>query len=184
MVKKSSNDDDIAMRAVDRYKAKLVIDPEDLESSLVEQPKLFWEVADNHVQAVAERDSLKLKIEELHAALDQSIRSTAAKEETKITEAGIQQQIKDDADMRGLKDDHLSANKSADEWNALLQAISQRGYMLRELVQLSIRQMSMENEVRITESSVNALRIKQGDAAIERVREARNKKPGRSFAKR
>lgn len=156
-----------------QYREMLLIDQEDLEGCLVSQVQTFWDIASKHVEAQAHRDGLKLKIEELHAALDQQFRAEAATKDGKTTEAGLAQRIKDDADMRGLRDDHLAASRTSDEWSAMKEAFYQRGYMLRELVQLALKKMAIEGDIQSTERSSNALREKQADKVVERVKAAR-----------
>jgi hypothetical protein len=166
------------------YRELLVIDRDDLEGCLTDHSDNFFYIADAHVRAVAKRDALKLEIEELHAALDRNIREQAAKNEEKTTEAGIQQKIKDDPDMRDLKQQLLNASQKADEWGALKEAFYQRGYMLRELVAITLKKLSMEGEISSTERATNELRAKQGDRAIERVRTARETMPMKRLGKK
>lgn len=163
------------------YRNKLAIDREDLQTCLAEQARLFYEVANAHVMAIAERDQFKLDIEELHAALDQSIRKEAEEKEEKTTESGIQQRIKDDRDMRELKGQHLEAGKQADEWGALKEAFHQRSYMMRELVALTLRQMDIENVTSSTERLASDYKAKLGDDAIKRVGKLRRDSKDRPF---
>jgi len=78
----------------------------------------------------------------------------------------------------------LNASQKADEWGALKEAFYQRGYMLRELVAITLKKLSMEGEISSTERATNELRAKQGDRAIERVRTARETMPMKRLGKK
>jgi hypothetical protein len=143
---------------IEQYRRQLKIDTSDLEGCLVDQVELFDTVARERVLAVGRRDRLKLDIEELAAKLDKDIRAKADKEDKKTTEASIGNTIKDDEDYRGLKDDHLNAVTEAEHWSALEESVRQRGYALRELVQIELRRMSIDGDVRQVERDRSALR--------------------------
>lgn len=169
----------LARSTIDEYRNKLEIDPTDLESCLVEQAKLFYFVAEGQAQANAKRDSLKLDIDELHAKLDQDFRNDAVKREIKTTETGIANAIKDDPDYRDLQRQFINAKGEADEWGALKEAFYQRGYMLRELVALQLRQHSMENDVARAERDATSLRHARGEENARKAGEMRREKLAR-----
>lgn len=123
------------------FQAKLRIDVDDLDTALVEQPDLFYRVAEAFVQAVALRDRIKLELEQVTAEEDHNIRVEAAKKEEKITEASIQQRLRTVKVVMDLSEDALDTRTRADSWLALKEAFHQRSFMLRELVQRQISQL-------------------------------------------
>lgn len=131
------------MKTVERTQllADLEIDRDGLDDCLVKQPELFYHVSEAYVIAVAERDEVKLKLDEAIAGLDQQIRRKAAEDDERITEATIQQRIKVAPLIQQLQREHLSVRQEADSWQALKEAFQQRSYMLRELVALHISRL-------------------------------------------
>lgn len=126
------------MEEIDRLKQRLVIDQDALSECLIEQPQLYYEVTNAHVRAVSLRDAAKLELEEIHARLDKAIRADADAAQTKITEARIQQEIHLDPKYQAKRKQLLELSERADRLQALRDAYSQRSFMLRELVALTI----------------------------------------------
>lgn len=116
----------------------LRIDREDLDGCLIEQPDRYWRAAEAHVQARAELDGLKLRLDETVARLDRRIRERAEVEEKKVTEGSIDKEIKLHPDYCDLRRQMLDATARAELAQALKESYSQRSFMLRELVALQI----------------------------------------------
>ena len=142
----------------------LRIDEDDLDSNLVSQPGLFYQVAESLVAANARRDTLKLRVEEVTAELDQSIRAEAAATETKITEAGIQNQLRTLPRIKDLRQEYVDACAESERWGALKEAYHQRSYMLKELVALQLSQLYNLQ----VERGATSARGQLGEAARER----------------
>lgn len=123
---------------LEQYKDKLAIDRDGLGECLVDQPQLYYDVTSAHAEAVSERDAVKLELDELQADIDRKIREDAFKRDVKVTEAGIQQQIKLDPKVKGLNRSFLEVRERTEQWFALKEAFQQRSFMLRELVALRI----------------------------------------------
>ena len=119
----------------------LKIDPDDLDSCLVEQPGLFYHVAEAVSAANSQRDAVKLDLEEAQAELDQQFRKAAAARDEKITEAAIQNQIRTAPRIKALQRLYLEARAKAENRAALKEAYQQRSFMLRELVALQLSQL-------------------------------------------
>lgn len=115
------------------YREKLKIDEDDLDACLVEQAELFLHVAEALVEANAARDTLKLQLEEVTAELDRDIRARAAAADEKITEAGIQNQLRTLPRIRDLRQDFVEAGAECERWGALKDSYRERSFMLREL---------------------------------------------------
>jgi hypothetical protein len=121
--------------------AALRIDPDDIDDCLVEQPGLFYYVAEAVSLANSQRDTAKLELEEAVAELDQQFRKTALAEKEKLTEAAIENRIKTAPRIKGLQRDYLEARTKADHCAALKEAYQQRSFMLRELVAMQLAQL-------------------------------------------
>jgi uncharacterized circularly permuted ATP-grasp superfamily protein len=161
--------------SIETYRKQLRIDTTDLEGALVDQVELFDNVSSERVKAVGRRDRIKLDIEELTVKLDKDIRARAEKDDKKTTETSIANAIKDDPDVRGLKEDHLAFTTEAEHWLALEEGVRQRGYALRELVQIDLRRMTIEGDVRQSERTANDYKYKKEEARQAGVVRARKK---------
>jgi len=154
---------------VDEYHANLAIDKDDLERCLMEQSESFYHVARESVYAVARRDAAKYDMESLEALLGQQIRLEAAEDKVKLTEGAVAERLAILPDIQKVNKQYLEEKAHAEAWVALKEAFQQRSFMLRELVALRLRQhydIAMEHGSGQTRAAL-------GDAAVERVREAR-----------
>jgi hypothetical protein len=127
---------------LETFRDQLVIDPDDLDSALVEQPDLFYHVAESYVMAVARRDEAKLTMEQATADLDKQFREAALAAEEKLTEAAMSRKLASAPRIQTLERELLALRAEADRWQALKEAYQQRSFMLRELVARSIAQLS------------------------------------------
>jgi hypothetical protein len=118
--------------------SSLRIDPDALDGCLVEQPGLFYEVADAVADANSERDGLKLDLEEKEAELDRQFRLKALETGSKVTETMVRNQIQSAPKIMELQRFLLNARTKAEKALALKEAYSQRSFMLRELVAVQL----------------------------------------------
>lgn len=128
------------MFTLEECRKQLAIDNGQLDVCLTRQPELYYAVGNGYAEAVAERDSVKLELEELQAKLDQDFRAEAARKDEKITEAGLQQKLRTMPKVQELQQKFLDARTEAESWLVLKEAFQQRSFMLRELVALFIAQ--------------------------------------------
>lgn len=150
----------------------LKIDRDDLDSCLVDQPGLFFHVAEQVTEAKAKADGLKLDLEETMATEDGRFRALCATNGEKVTEAGIQNYLKTLPAIQTLQRKVLDARTAADHWAALKEAYQQRSYMLKELVALHLSQFYNLGVERGTTNSRHQL----GDANRERAEVARRER--------
>jgi hypothetical protein len=126
---------------LESLRSKLSIDKDDLDNALVEQPDLYYHVADAYVTAVADRDAAKLDLEQATADLDKQFRGAAAAAEEKLTETSLQRKIATTPRIQNMEKDLLYLRADADRWQALKEAFQQRSFMLRELVAMYVRRL-------------------------------------------
>jgi hypothetical protein len=163
------------MAKIGDVRGLLRIDPDDLDSCLVDQPGLFFHVAETFAQANSRRDAIKLELDEKTAKLDQDIRAKALKQEEKLTEAAIQARLRDMPVLQELQRDYLRARTEADTWQAMKEAFHQRSYMLRELVALQLAHLQNLGVERGTVSARHAI----GDNVRQRAEALRREARGR-----
>lgn len=117
---------------------KLAVDKDALDDALIEQPELLYHVAEQYVLAEAERDAIKLELEEALADADNKVRALAEKNEDRVTEPFIKKQITGDPKVRRLNQELLDAKTTANRWAALHEAFNSRGRALNKLVDLYV----------------------------------------------
>ena len=144
-------------KELSELRAYLSIDKLALDDCLIEQPEIFYKVANALTFAVAQRDATKLDLEEARAELDEQFRKQAYEEERKyerkkghpappkLTEGAIQNRIRNTPRIRALENEFLARREEADQWAALKEAFHQRSFMLREIVALQLSQRRDED---------------------------------------
>lgn len=122
-------------------RAALEIVVDDLDECLVRQPGLYYHVADGYVKAAAERDAVKLDLDEAVASADKQLRAWAATKQEKITNDAVERQIALQPAIKELQRHYLDARANAEQWQVLKEAYQQRSFMLRELVAIQLANM-------------------------------------------
>lgn len=126
----------------EQLRGQLSIDKDALDDCLMEQPDLYYYVAEGYALAVAARDAAKLDLEQTTAEKAERIRAAALAADEKLTEASISRQLATDTDIADLEEGLLELRAKADMWQALKEAFQQRSFMLRELVQMLVSRLS------------------------------------------
>lgn len=145
------------------FKDRLAIDRSDLESCLEDHPELVTEVGEIQVGLIAVRDGLKLDLDELEAKLGDQYRSDAANSGEKATEKSIANDIVNDKAMQTLQRQYLKAKADVEAWNPIREAVHQRGYALRALVDIELKKLGVEYETAATGRKATELRHKHGE---------------------
>jgi hypothetical protein len=114
----------------------LKIDRDSLDEDLIQQPMLFYRVSQQLALANARRDKLKREMELLEAETRMSVREDLARHEEKVTEKQVTEMVNADGDLVALEKRYGTARFQAEQWGAMKESFSQRGYALKELVSL------------------------------------------------
>jgi hypothetical protein len=151
---------------IDTFRKSLVIDKDDLDTCLVQQPELFDHVAEAHSMAVAERDATKLALEEAEAWGSQQIREEYAEAKIKTTEGDIKEKLITDKKLGALRRTLLQQKAEVDRWAALKESYQQRSYMLKELAPMKLARMFSSGSVSTSSRDMaDAFTRKELDAA-------------------
>lgn len=113
----------------------LIIDKNRLDVVCETHASTYGDIAVSLANAINDRDALKDELETLYAEIDSSIRAEHSGEKG-WTEARIENVVAMDADYIEVKIKYNSLNAEVNEWAALKEAFSQRGYMIRELCEI------------------------------------------------
>ncbi len=122
-------------------RAALAIDMDDLDECLIRQPELYYHASELGALAKAARDEAKLDLELLEAAEGQHIRDLALKNEEKLTEGSLREQLLLSPKVERAKRELLELTTTVTKYDALKDSFQQRSYMLRELVPLHLSRM-------------------------------------------
>jgi len=121
---------------MDDLETKLRIQKYELDDDLTEHPDLYHQVSKEYMFAKSRRDKLKLEKEQLEAELDASVRAGWREDDGKMTETGVKNKIMLMPSIKKLAAKYGDACLEADLWQALERAFDQRGYAIKDLVQL------------------------------------------------
>jgi hypothetical protein len=155
-------------------KRALVIDADDLDGCLVNQPGYFFNAAEAFSAANAARDMAKLELKELMAQLDGDIRRQAIDNDEKLTEVALTNRITILPNVKSAQRRLLQLSKDADDLQALKEAYVQRSYALKDL---TAREIAALNNLGVERGSTGQRRD-VGDRVQERQEQMRRDRRG------
>ncbi len=117
-------------------RAALRIDRYNLDENVERQPELFFEVAEAAALARSEQDLAKDSVDEVESRLDVHVRGKAERKDERITEKEIKARIRQHPERASAMKNYLGLKLETERLDQLRDSFKQRGYMLRELVQL------------------------------------------------
>lgn len=118
------------------YERALRIDRNDLDTELVQQPDMYYRISREMAMSISRRDAAKLERDRTEAEVDLSLRHSHAADEKKPMESFYRNKVLLDTDFIDSQDKYIEACGTADRWQALKDAFSQRAYALKDLVSL------------------------------------------------
>src|ERR1035437_8985262 len=130
------------------YKRALKIDKDALDEALMRQPQLFDDVAQEHAEAISERDALKEAVDVAKARAELSVRLKLEKLGEKVTEPLVKTRTELHPDYRQAVKDYLQAKKASDILQAHKEAFQQRSYVLKDLAALYVAGYFSVNSVK------------------------------------
>lgn len=150
----------------------LKIDRDGLDDELVAQPQNYFEAARGVAMAISRRDKARDERDKVRAAAYLRVRTKLEKRGDKVTEAVINNSIELDDEVRTAETAVRDAAERAGLWEALEKAWSQRGYALKDLVQLHVMSYSQSDSSR----AGDAAKLREGGYARNRERLAEARK--------
>lgn len=127
----------------------LRIDKNNLDFEIERHPSMMYEVGVWCVNAQSVADGLKLELERLAGALAERMKNELETSGKRVTEAGVSREIVVQPEYIAAQDKYHAARLEAARWTALRDAFTQRGYMLRDLVQLAVAQYFVRESVSV-----------------------------------
>jgi len=117
-------------------KKMLKISPNNLSEELANHAVNLQEVAERAMLIKAERDTVKMEIETLEASIGREIRSDP-NPAVKLTVDAINSMVMTDSRRLEKLNEYMSLCEEADLWHSLYTSFTSRGYMLRDLVEMT-----------------------------------------------
>lgn len=159
-------------RRIEEYERGLSIKEDALNNCLIEQPELYYHVADEAEAWTSTRDTIKYSIEKLEAELEVTFRKDAALRGDKATDKSISSQVANHPEVIRLNEKLLDAKSELGRWSALRDSFIQRTKMMDLIVSREIRLLSDLN----IERGAAVTRSKLVEAQSDQVTIARRKK--------
>lgn len=117
----------------------LQIDPHALDRHLSEQAAIYHRLSTEYVEAVSVLDEARTELKHKEAELDPQVREDlAAESDGRVTESMVANAIQTHSDRVRLQKKVARLKLDADKKSARKDAFHQRGYMLRDMVELHV----------------------------------------------
>ncbi len=163
--------------SLSELRAALKIDRFNLDEDVERQPELFFEVAEAAALARSEQDQAKDSVDEVESRLDVHVRGEAERKDERITEKEIKARIRQHSERIAAMKNYLGLKLGTEMLDQLRDSFKQRGYMLRELVQLYLSSYYQDATVSGTRAGVRDARADRSQRHLaERKRERRRLK--------
>jgi hypothetical protein len=131
---------------LEELQSTLRIDQNALEDAAAQHPELFYRVASEYALTTSLRDQAKQDLSETEAKADSRIRHDIEVAGDKVTEKAVESAKLLDGQVTKARDRLMRLNQEVGEWSALKEAFQQRGYVLRDLVQLYLSRYYSDTE--------------------------------------
>lgn len=118
------------------YREKVKLDRHALDFAAEEQPELFLNVANEHVEAQSRHDELKDVLLQLDARLGREVRAEMEKGGAKATEGKVADSVLGNEERQQAAKNLAAAKVEVDRWSALRASLEHRKSMIRELATL------------------------------------------------
>lgn len=135
---------------LDQLADAVVIDKHNLDECWVEQPDIFWRVADQLAKANNARDKAKLErdrvITEVGAELREDHEAAVARAgKGRVNETQLAREIEQDDRVVDARNEYQRLVYQAERWLALKESYQQRSYALKDLSNLHLAQYYQTN---------------------------------------
>jgi|ERR1700722_328765 len=154
--------------------ADLAIDKSVLDDEVIRQPVLFYEVSEQLVTALAERDGAKEELATVDAKLSAHWRKQLSGGKDRVTDKRIDTYVQTSDEHEAAFNVYLAAKERADKLQVLKEAFQQRSYMLRDLVALYTANYYEASSIKPSKAQ-EASHYAANRARMANAREARSK---------
>ena len=141
---------------LDQMERALQIDEHDLDSALLEQPQLYFQVSRELALVTSRRDAAKQDLAVTAARTDLNIRRHAREKELSQTETEIKSHVAMHLDMEKANKVVLDLNLEHATWQAMEKAFDQRMNVLKKLVDLYLKNYWTESGLTGSQDSMKS----------------------------
>lgn len=126
----------MSIREDSKYKDDILIDEHNLEGEWEAQSGLYMKWAEEHANAIFERDKKKVNLDIVYSKEDERVRNDAESENIRLTEAMIKARVLQSPKYSRAMDEYLEATKTANIMQAAKESMHSRRKALENLTQL------------------------------------------------
>ena len=164
---------------IEEFEGYLQIDKTELDEELIQQPTLFYKISHELEMILSQRDKAKQHMDVIYAQLDGDYRAELEEEGEKYTEAVIKNSILIDKEHQASMDEYTKWKEKASVLGALKDAFSQRSYMLRDLVSLTVANYYERESITVGSSQEQDMKYSKRKAQINEKRRTKKRIRGK-----
>lgn len=159
------------------YKDLLLIDKDNLDTELIQQSSIFYQISDSLTESIADRDAKKDKLLNADSQVSTRFRLISEGETKKWTEGKILENVQLSSEHKVANALYLQAKETVGKWSALQEAFLQRSSMLKYLVNLYTSDYFTRESISVktgAASGITAEHIKKGMSETRKPRKRRD----------
>lgn len=123
--------------SIEHYHERIRINQGDLAGENLIQVEYTAKIMREAATLRWEAEREKARLDETEALVRQRIVATAAEEKKKLTVDDVKSRVVTNEDVRAQRLSYIDAKEAHDQWATLADCWKQRGYALRELVEIA-----------------------------------------------
>lgn len=164
---------------IEEFEGYLQINKAELDEELIQQPTLFYKISHELELMLSQRDKAKQHMDVIYAQLDGDYRAELDEAEEKYTEPVIKNLVLTDKEHQAAVDDYTEWNEKARVLASLKDAFSQRSYMLRDLVSLTVANYYERESITVGSNQEQDMKYSKRKGDINKKRQARKRIRGK-----
>lgn len=117
----------------------LLIEEDDLDTALLQQPQLYWQISRQVALTISLRDAAKQEVTSAASRADHQIRKSIKQRDESATETDIKSRVALDIGVEKANKELSRLTLATAEWQAMERAFDQRMSVLKKLVDLYLK---------------------------------------------
>lgn len=148
---------------IEGMRESLIIDPDDLDTELTQQPVLFELCAHAFARAKSRRDKAKERQKTIDARLTVKYETQLKGAGERPTAGAVGARVEKNKEHVAVRDEYKDASFEADAWEGMVEAYRQRNFMLKSLADLTMAREYGTPHVRGSEQEYEAIRERRAE---------------------
>ena len=158
---------------LDQMELAIQINEDDLDSALLEQPQLYWQISRELALSASRRDAAKQYLAVVEARTDLNIRRRVREKDESTTEKEVKSEVTMHLDVEKAAKVVLDLNHEHAQWQAIERAFDQRMNVLKKLVDLYLKNYWSESGL---SGSQDSMKSHNANLARREMSEARRRR--------